>query len=563
MEERIMGVDSANNRASNEEALQRTRENYNSRESEETKKHKQEIKRITEAHSQEVQRLEADHTKNLNELKEKSKELLTSHDMKYQKDIDDLRDMHQKQLARTMQDEDAKVKLAAESHSGETQKIKQISDRQRESLIKNYESELKDKDERYSQASSQGQDKMHETGETLKKRFNEKYEKDMRVVNEDRERKGQEDRNQYETLRKNKDGQINQIVRAKESERNRLIKNFEAQVMLDKADRGASDMVVKQQFDDGILKDQEKFRKALELRDQQFEDARNGTDERITNRIDNQVRSLQTENQKIRGDSKHDLYMAERQKKIETGHIIDDYEKKLAISESDRGAFVENVNKKTHKQFDELNKKNSDLLYTTNKFYQENIGLDHAKMQEATLNRESQFEAETDRNEMQNGVRLGKIKNSNEIEQQRLKSYFEGSSRVMQENFDQRLDAVRLKNKEDQERLFSSFSKQAHENDKQFQEKLAEVSMRYENEIVKMNDQHLRDMKEIKTDNERRIKAQYKFDQESIEKQKAQLDYRLAKVEESHKKDIEAINRRHEATLADLSRLKGTPNNKT
>ncbi len=557
-----MGVDSASNRANNEETLQRTRENYNNRESEETKKHKQEIKRMTEAHTQEVQKIQADHTRNLNELKEKSKDLLTGHDMKYQKDIDDLKEMHQKQLTRTMQDDDVKIKQAQDSNSGETQKIKQIGDRQREALIKNYENELREKDEKLSLTSNQGNDKMHDATEFIKKRYNDKYDKDMKLVAEDRDRKIDEDRNQYNLLRKNKDGQLNQLSKAKESDRSRLLKNFENNIVMEREDRHASDVIVKQQFDNAIHKDQEKYKKALDSRDAQFEDARNGIDGRISSRIDNQVKGLQGENQKLKGENKRDVFMADKHKKIEMGHLVDDYEKKLELSEGGRQAFVENVNQKTHKQFDQLNKKNNDLLYMTNRYYKEEITLDKAKNQEGQLSKEALHDAETSRNAVQGEVRLNKIKNINENEQLRLRDYFENSSRSMQENFDQRLDAVRIKNKEDQDRLFASFNKQAHENDRQFQEKISEVSIKYENEIGKMNDQHLRDMKEIKAESDRRLKAQYKFDQESIDKQKSQLDYRLSKVEESHKKDIEDINRRHEATLADLSRLKGTVNNK-
>ena len=551
-----MGVDSTSNRASNEDSLQRTRENYTSRESEETKKHKQEIKRLTEAHNLEIQKLEAEHTQTLNDLKEKSKDLLTSHDMKYQKDIDDLRDMHQKQLSRTLQDDNAKIKQAEESHEGENQKLKQITDRQKETLVKNYETDLKEKDDKLSQAGSQDKEKMHDSSESIKKRYTEQYEKDLKLVNDDRERKSEEDRDQYEALRNNKDGQLKYLTKAKETERNRLIKNFETNLNQEKMDRGASDIVVKQQFDDAIKKDQDKYKKALELRASQFENARDGIDGRISDRIDNQVRGLQSENQKLRGESKRELFMADRQKKIEMGHLVDDYEKKLGVSEKDREAFVDNVNEKTHRQFDQLNRKNSDVLYSTNKFYKEAMTLDRARTQEGELNRESLHESETSRNAVQNSVRIGKIKNSNETEQQRLKDYFDNSHKVMQENFDQRLDAVRIKNKEDQDRLFLSFNKQAHENDRQFQEKIAEVSTRYESALTKMGDQHLKDMKDVKAENDRRLKAQNKFDQEEIDKQKSQLDYRMSKVEESHKKDIEEINRRHESALADLSRLK-------
>ncbi len=552
-----MDVDSASGRAANEDALQRTRETYNNRESEETKKHKQEIKRLTEAHNQEIQKIEAEHTKNLNELKEKSKDLITSHDMKYQKDINDLREMHQKQMSRSMQDNDSKIRNSEDSYSSENKKAGEISERQRQALVKNYESDLREKDEKLSEAGKMNNEKMHDTSEALKKRYSETYEKDLKLVNDDRERKSIEDHDNYDRMREAKEGQITQISRAKEMERGRLIKNFETNLNQEKEDRNSSEMTIKEQFDDGIHKEQDKYKKALDTRSKDFQNARDGIDGRMTARIENEVKYLKSENLKLHEDSRRDLNSAGKHKEIEIGHVVDDYEKKLAVSEKNRAEFVDDVNKKNSRAFTEINKKNADILYGQTKYYRETMGMDRARSQENTNNKEVQFETETSHNAAQNEVRFAKFKNSTDVDSQKTKNYFEGTSKAQAESFDTRLDAVRMKNKEDQDKLFATFNKQSHENDRQFQEKMADVTMKYENEILKINDQHLKDMKDVKGEGERRLKAQTKFDQEEIDKQKSQLEYRMAKVEETHKKDIADINRRHEQTLADLSKIKG------
>ncbi len=553
-----MDVDSASNRASNEDSLQRARETYSNRESEETKKHKQEVKRLTEAHAQEVQKIEAEHTKNLNELKEKSKELITSHDMKYQKDINDLREMHQKQLSKTMQENDSKIKESEEASGGENQKTRQIGERQREQLIKNYETDLKVKDDRLSEAGKQSNEKLHDTTENIKKRITENYEKDLKLVNDDRDRRLTAEHDQFDRMRQAKDGQINQIARGKELDRNRLIKNFETDLGIEKDNRKIGDADLKDRFDDAVRKDQEKYKKALEAQSASSEIAREGIDGRITTRIDNEVKYLKASNQKLQEDGRRDLNSADRHKEIEIGHVVDDYQKKLNVSEKGRENFVEDMNKKKAHAFSDMNKKAADTLYAQTKYFKEAAGFDRARSQEAMNNKETDFETAISHTTAQNDVRFAKFKNSMETDSQKSKDYFEGSSKAMAENFDQRLDAVRMRNKEDQDKLFATFNKQAHENDRQFQEKMADVTMKYENEIVKLNDQHLKDMKELKTEGERRLKAQTKFDQEEIDKQKSQLEYRMAKVDESHKKDIAEINRRHEQTLAELSKVKGT-----
>ncbi len=557
MEEKIMGVDSASNRSNSEEALQRTRETYNNRESEETKKHKQEIKRILEAHNKEILQLQEDHTKNLNDLKEKSKDLVTSHDMKYQKDIDELRDLHQKQLVRNMQENDAKIRHSEESMAGQDQNLKQITDRQRDILIKNYENDLKQKDEKLSQVNNQSKDKMHDTNEITKKRLTDHYEKDLKLVNDDRQRKIEEGREQFERMRAAKDSQLAQLGRSKELERNRLITDFENNLDAEKEDRKASDVIVKQQFDDAVHKNRDKYQKALDQNSQNFEDVRMGIDSKISGRLDGEVKQLKVENQKLKTDNRRDLATVEKQKQIEIGHVVDEFSKNIEVAEKDRSSFVEDVNKRTHKQFEELNKKNDEIVSGTNRYYKESIDMDKARTREKEMNLQSQHEAQVAHNEIQNNSRFGKLKNVNDLEQQRLKTYFDNSSQMMHENFDDRLNQVRIKNKDEQDKLFATFNKQAQENDRQFQEKLTEITTKYESEIALMNDKHQKDMKDLKNENDRRLKEQTKFDQEELEKQKSQLTYRLAKVDELHKKDISDINKRHEQNLANLTKLKG------
>jgi hypothetical protein len=328
---------------------------------------------------------------------------------------------------------------------------------------------------------------------------------------------------------------------------------------IEKEDRKASDGVVKQEFDAALLKNRDKYQKALDKNAQGFENIRDGIDSKISGRIDGEVKQLKVENQKLKADNRRDLIMSGKQKNIEIGHVIDDYSKNIEIAEKGRDQFVDDVNKKTHKQFEELNKKNDETVYGTSKYYKETIDMNAAKTKEKETNLQSLHETQISHNETQNNARFGKLRNVSEIEQQRLKTYYDNSSQSMHENFDERLNQVRTKNKEDQDSLFSNFNKKAQDNDRQFQEKLTDMTTKYESEISNMNDKHIKDMKDLRAENDRRLKEQTKFDQEEIEKQKSQLTYRLAKVDELHKKDISDINKRHEQSLATLSKLKGQP----
>ena len=142
----MSSINSATDRSGNEDSLRRTQETYKNREAEENKKHSQELRQVNEVHAEEVERLKEDHTKELEALKERTREAISGRDMKYQKEIDDLRDFHQKQLSRTMQDAEGRERTSEKALREEMGRQSATSDLQKKQMRSAYEDQIRKKD---------------------------------------------------------------------------------------------------------------------------------------------------------------------------------------------------------------------------------------------------------------------------------------------------------------------------------------------------------------------------------------------------------------------------------
>jgi hypothetical protein len=60
----------------------------------------------------------------------------------------------------------------------------------------------------------------------------------------------------------------------------------------------------------------------------------------------------------------------------------------------------------------------------------------------------------------------------------------------------------------------------------------------------------------VQAEAERRLKAQTKKDQGDLATQSAQSEYRIAKLEETHKREIEDLKRKQQEALANITKTK-------
>src|SRR5687768_6391899 len=98
-----MAVDGVNSNAQKQEAAStRKQREAKERELELVKKHQSELARLSRQHRAELKVLQDQYGQSTDNLKRNTQETLTQKDQEYQKDIDEMRDLHRQNMRRTV-----------------------------------------------------------------------------------------------------------------------------------------------------------------------------------------------------------------------------------------------------------------------------------------------------------------------------------------------------------------------------------------------------------------------------------------------------------------------------
>ncbi|MES2856115.1 MAG: hypothetical protein V4692_09640, partial [Bdellovibrionota bacterium] len=150
--------------------------------------------------------------------------------------------------------------------------------------------------------------------------------------------------------------------------------------------------------------------------------------------------------------------------------------------------------------------------------------------------------------------RAEKLKGSAELEQGKMRAHFDRATMIQKENFDLTLRDLRDTNKREQEKMFTHFATTAQENDVKHQQQMSEVGLKYEKQIAEIQAKHLKELKEHEALVSRQKKELESKGQLEVQTVVGQYENRLSKIEDGHKREIDQLHRKHQETLANLTK---------
>ncbi|RYZ67937.1 MAG: hypothetical protein EOP05_17085 [Proteobacteria bacterium] len=130
------------------------------------------------------------------------------------------------------------------------------------------------------------------------------------------------------------------------------------------------------------------------------------------------------------------------------------------------------------------NKTNEEILNRTHRFYQDKLSMEDMRAEERLGNTEANLKKQIAADKTTTEGRFTKLKSFNEVEQGKLRNYFDRATGSMKENFETSLRDMRDRNMRDQQALIQTFQKQAQENDAKLQAKITDVGVKYEKQIA-------------------------------------------------------------------------------
>lgn len=552
----MSSVGSAEKRSSQDEALRRTRETYQEREAEEAKRHAQEVKKMTEAHQTELEALRASHDAQMEELKSKTGEAMSARDMKYQKETQELRDMHQAAMRRQAKENESRSGENEKALKTELDRTKTTMTEQKNVMAGQYEDQLRDKDKRFEEFFASSRQMSQNSNVEQRDRMNKAHAKEMKALTDGQNRQNVENQRSYENLRRTKDGQLADLEREKKFETQRLTTMNEAAQKELSADYKEGMDQAREAFEYGLKKNREGYDKSL-MKDREANTASvNAFKTDIGERVNNRLTVGEADNRQLKADLSRQRTALTRQKDREVRNMRDAMQANVEALDKSRHETVDAANERSATEIMRLTKKNDDLVNRTNRFYQDKIVQDQGRSDERFEASKMSYEKQLQHKEITEENRVAKLQAQNDREETMLRGFFEKSSNSQRENFEGALRDLRDRNKQDQESIFQNFAKASMEREQKFQSKLTETNTRFEKQIQDLKEANLKAIRDQATMAERDKKAAINQKNLEMQRQASQYENRLAKSDETHKRELENLNRRHEESMANLTKAK-------
>ncbi len=548
------GNSSNSDYANKSDELRRQRETYQKREAEESKKSTKDIRQLNESHAAELEDLQKEHSEQMDALKERLKDTITRRDMQYNKEMEDLRDMYRKDQQRHAGDSETKFNRTEKSLKDDNERLKMTSERQTDRLRQNFDGALAERDKTSEENSTRVREEQGEARTEITKSLNSTHEKERDQLIKARDKTLGEQQRSFDDYRRNSDQRIAGIEKSNRDEKSRLLKGQTNTIQQLQADHNSSDQLEREMNaaarEHAAFRQHESNQEAADARQKALEEKTGSTEARYNSKIDQlnaDVTNARRENiRQSTNDRAH--------KKIELGDLRDSMQANINELERTREESLDASNKHNGDLVKKMSQSHNEQLSKTNRFFQEKLANGHEDTEERL------HQIQTDNSKMLNHernsseTRFARLKAMSDVEQGKMRSYFERAGDSMHENFDDQLRMMRLKNRQDQEQLFATVQKQTQDADSKFQEKLGDIAGHYESKMAELQETHEKELHDQKINADRGQKEVVKKANVDLATQASQYEYRIAKLEDAQHREMKELNAKHQQSLANLTK---------
>lgn len=555
----MSSVGNAEKRSAQDEALRRARETYQEKETDQAKGHAAEMKRMAESYQAEIRDLQDTHNTQMNDLKDKAQDAVSNRDMRYQKEIEELRSMHQNQVRRQALEADTRMQKTRETAKASVEHTTAVKDQQKQVMAEQYESQIANDGKKFENYTNESRAKLQETVAGQREKLNQAHGKEVTALTAERDQVKNSGRKDFEDLRKHKDGQLRELAESKRAETNRLSSAFESTLREEKRTNQLNMDDNRLGMKEGISRNRDRFQKALDERDASSRNSTEAFKASTADRINNRLNAGDAENHHLKNEITRQQTSMNKAKNREVQNVRDSMQANIVDLEEQRLATVEASNEKNKGEIDKVQKQNNQLVNRTNRFFQDKIVNERITAEERNTSTKFGLEKRLERAEMTGDDRASKLQVSNQRGEANLKSFFENTSNAQRDNYESTLRDLRETNKRDQDTIFQNFAKQSNEREMKFQQKISSVSGKFETEIQVMKEDQTKKMTDQMTIANKEKKNIVEQKNGEILRQASQYENRIAKLEETHRREVDGIKERHAESLTSMTRSKGRP----
>lgn len=539
--------DGSNNR--NDEVVRRNREEYQAQSSEQTKKHQKELRRINEQHYAEMERLKTDHNEKMKSMAGASKDAISERDHKYQQEMEDMRAMHRKQIQHLADENGRREETLRAASDSDTNQHKKNTMERFDKLSDDYMKQTRNQEANFQRGLAESREAQEQAVAESRKKLQDHHKTETDAMRNERNEAVGNLQRHYKDYRDNAEGRLkSQELRHMQDQR-RASDSMLRAVKHERDVRVESEEILRDGFKDGLRDTRERFEEAQKKERDASKLVMGNLKTSAIDRIDNQVRRLEMENQDLKESKvRNELQMKQKQNR-EIDNIRDAFGDNMRDLAGQRDEAVRQANNANREDVLKVHKDLGKQLVDTNRFYRERMDESNRINREAFENIKSDFDGRNAQTKSIADQRVALIYDQSEQAKSRMieKQQLEHEAQQLSKHDEMK----QLRNTVDSEKnaAVRRVHEQMQKQELMHTERMANVVNKYEKQITALKDQMMRDKLAADDNLKRTVAELQRAHQNAMDQVDAKNRDQMRQASTTHSDEIRQLNKRHEAKL--------------
>lgn len=540
-------------RANNDDQLQRTRDEYDNREKETIKRKNQELKKAERRHQNEVRKLTEEYQNQLAEMQGRNREVLTEKDMKHQKNVEDIRNMHREQARKKLEEDSLEKRTLVDTYKNTLQKEKQVSAIQRDELITNQMNELSERDQQLRQISANAQRKATEAVKSNAEKLKASHQKEKTVIQTGRDADLSRKEKELAAVRDSYRDQLTEEARKNEfKEQHWQQKHYDTVRNYDQAENENQQIrgqTIKMKNENLKARYNELLDEKRNQLDENYEHLRDS----VHARVNDQVRSRDSKISALKDKMTRDDIRRNQIHSLEKEHIVRDYEKRMGLLEQDKYDYIDEAKRLVHDRVENQRERNRQVAREADRNYKSQMNLITTQNREERKLLEEQQKNQLSHIKNQADTRVDKLlRVQNQNTRNLANTYFENLD-VLKDTYQDKLVEQRDNKISEHMRLNQAMTKRVRGMEDTYQHRLENMQAQFEERLAAMREDHRKELRNIERNYKTYVQDREKGHKNELDSMEMKYEARIEAIQEQHEQDKKRTHKKHEEDMKALS----------
>lgn len=553
----VGGSDS--NRGSDNENVRRKFEDARQRESELVKRQQKEIRRLNEQHYAEVERLKDDHNLQMQELQKGSRDAISARDHQYQQEIEDVRNLHRRQLQSQAEDNQKRDEVLRKAVKTDQASQQKTSDDRYEQLSHDYREKLLAQEESFRTSLGEGREAQAKAIADNRDRLEKAHEIETDQIRQERAetvRKMQKEMDDYRgyVTRERVDHDAQDFRKRVQGE-----KGLIEAVRRERAARVDSEDELRTGFRDGLADVRDRYGRAMKEKSEQMEQGGFELKHGTIARMDDQVRRLEADNNRMKDDNARAQVKLKREMKRELNNYRDAFKKNMDNFQDQRDEAVRQSNDQNHRDVGKLRADLEDQMLESNRYYRGQMDEQNRIFRTAYDRLKGDYESRQDQLKDTADGRIKHLMEVTESEKARMIELSNENHKAGQRLKADQMKALRDAMDNDKQEAINRLQDYVRKQELQHAERMNLVVSKYEKQVQDLKDQLVRESKQNDENMKRLTDEMGRLHKMELDQVDAKNRERMRQLNTQHGNELRTVNRRHEEKLDQvISEMKKT-----